>query len=71
MSDADDTTGAPAHAPPARDDARRPLDYYYDDGTGYEVYDPEREDGEAEEGPAGPDRVRPCAGRNLIDQFPL
>jgi hypothetical protein len=29
----------------------RPLDYYYDDGTGYEVYDPVEE--EAEEGVPG------------------
>ncbi|HEY0081144.1 MAG TPA: hypothetical protein VGB61_00030 [Pyrinomonadaceae bacterium] len=40
----DDTTqpGERDDAPPARE--RTPQNYYYDDGTGYEVYDPATED---------------------------
>ena len=40
-----DDTPKPADAPtPERE--RRPGDYYYDDATGYEVYDPARDDGD-------------------------
>ena len=41
----DDTTKEPARAP--REDGERerePGGYYYDDGTGYELYDPREED---------------------------
>jgi hypothetical protein len=39
----DDTTEPPEPAaPPAPE--RQPQNYYYDDGTGYEVYDPTQED---------------------------
>lgn len=60
MSAGDDTTGAGPHAPPARRPAAEdppapaPLDYYYDDGTGYEVYDPAEDDGPEEDTPAPP-----------------
>jgi hypothetical protein len=42
---ADDTTKEPARAPQG-DDGREqePGRYYYDDGTGYELYDPSEED---------------------------
>ena len=44
-----DDTPKSADAPtPER--ARRPGDYYYDDATGYEVYDPARDDCGEEEG---------------------
>jgi hypothetical protein len=37
--------------PPPRERAREPGDYYYDDATGYEIYQPEvDEDGEEREG---------------------
>ena len=63
MSVRDDTPEGGAPGPPAggheRDDAgaakrpdpeRRPLGYYYDDGTNYETYDPR-----AEQEPEGQD----------------
>lgn len=38
-----DDTPKPADAPtPAR--AREPGDYYYDDATGYEIYDPDADE---------------------------
>ena len=37
--------GDEADAPPRRDPQRKPLGYYYDDGTNYETYDPGAEDG--------------------------
>jgi hypothetical protein len=43
---ADDTTKAPEGAHP--EGGREPGRYYYDDGTGYEVYDPSEEDEEGE-----------------------
>jgi hypothetical protein len=46
MSEERDKTTEPATDPP-RNGARVPAGYYYDDGTGYEVYAPE--DDEAEE----------------------
>lgn len=54
----DDTPQGAAPPSPARDaedpprePERTPLGYYYDDGAGYEVYQPAEED-EAEEDPA-------------------
>lgn len=42
-------------APERRDPERRPLGYYYDDGTNYETYDPRAEDEpEGQEGETGP-----------------
>jgi len=53
---ADDTTKEPAGARREVEPAREPGGYYYDDGTGYEVYDPSEEeqesDGQNEEGGA-------------------
>jgi hypothetical protein len=44
---ADDTTKAPPRAPHGEGERERePGDYYYDDGTGYEVYDPAEDDPE-------------------------
>lgn len=47
---ADDTTKEPARAPRGDDGGpgRKPGDYYYDDGTGYELFDPSEEDPEDE-----------------------
>ena len=44
MSERRDDTTEPVErdAPPAPE--RQPQNYYYDDGTGYEVYDPAKED---------------------------
>jgi hypothetical protein len=39
----DDTT-KPADAPPTREREREPGSYYYDDATGYEIYQPEADD---------------------------
>lgn len=50
MSEQTDNT--PAEIDPSRDKpARKPGDYYDDDATGYEIYDPTKEDesDEAEE----------------------
>lgn len=44
----DDTTEEPAGARREGARGRAPGDYYYDDGTGYEVYDPSEEDQEDE-----------------------
>jgi hypothetical protein len=41
---ADDTTKEPARARREGERPRGPGDYYYDDGTGYEVYDPSGEE---------------------------
>ena len=38
-----DDTPKPAD-PPTRERARAPGDYYYDDATGYEIYQPEEEE---------------------------
>jgi hypothetical protein len=38
----DTTEPTERDAPPERE--RRPQNYYYDDGTGYEVYDPSKDD---------------------------
>ena len=48
MSERRDDTTEPGErdAPPARE--RAPQNYYYDDGTGYEVYDPAADEDEDE-----------------------
>ena len=43
----DDTTEE--NEPSGEKRERRPGSYYYDDSTGYEIYDPEKEDAEEEE----------------------
>ncbi len=49
MSERRDDTTEPDErdAPPARE--RAPRNYYYDDGTGYEVYDPSKDEDDAED----------------------
>ncbi|MCA1634963.1 MAG: hypothetical protein LC802_15060 [Acidobacteria bacterium] len=47
---ADDTTKEPAGARRKGEPAREPGGYYYDDGTGYEVYDPSEEEQEEGDG---------------------
>ena len=51
---ADDTTKEPPRAP-HKEGGREPGNYYYDDGTGYEPYDPadDSDDEPAEETHAG------------------
>jgi hypothetical protein len=43
----DDTTQTNDGSPPERE--RQPQNYYYDDGTGYEVYRPETDEEERED----------------------
>ena len=52
---ADDTTKEPAGARREDEPAREPGGYYYDDGTGYEVYDPseEEQEGDGQNGEGG------------------
>jgi hypothetical protein len=45
---ADDTTKEPARARREGVPEREPGGYYYDDGTGYEVYDPSADEPEEE-----------------------
>jgi hypothetical protein len=45
---ADDTTKEPARARPEDERRHGPGGYYYDDGTGYELYDPSDEDPDEE-----------------------
>ena len=53
MSERRDDTTQPRErdAPPAPE--RAPRNYYYDDGTGYEVYDPAADEDEPDESDAG------------------
>ena len=64
MSVRDDTPEGGAPERPAGNDndatrpdpERAPLGYYYDDGTNYETYDPDREEGpEGQDGESGAD----------------
>jgi hypothetical protein len=48
----DDTTDEQQRAPAKRE--RAPGDYYYDDATGYEVYDPTQDQDEADEDGVAP-----------------
>ena len=65
----DDTpdAGRPAPAEDARRRGRGPGSYYYDDATGYEVYDPEEDeggdDGEASDRLSGEDAPEAIQGR--------
>lgn len=48
---APDDTPKPAPPPPQTESGRAKGDYYYDDATGYEIYQPdENEEGEEHEG---------------------
>jgi hypothetical protein len=53
MSERRDDTTEPDErdAPPTRE--RAPQNYYYDDGTGYEVYDPAEDEDEPDGSDAG------------------
>jgi hypothetical protein len=57
----DDTTEPPEGSRP--DPEAAPRGYYYDDGTGYEVYRPEEEEKEEETGGSA-SGARPCDGQN-------
>jgi hypothetical protein len=59
-----DTTepGERDDAPPTRE--RAPRNYYYDDGTGYEVYDPAEDEDEEGAGDAG-EAAADDAGRRV------
>jgi len=46
MSERRDDTTEPAQRDAPLERERKPQDYYYDDGTGYEVYDPAQDEGE-------------------------
>ena len=45
----DDTPGEIDPSGEEEETERKPGSYYYDDSTGYEVYDPEKDEGEEEE----------------------
>ena len=49
----DDTTDAPEERAPAKRE-RAPGDYYYDDATGYEIYDPTQDKDEVDEAGIAP-----------------
>jgi hypothetical protein len=50
MSERQDDTTQPGERDAPPEPERTPRNYYYDDGTGYEVYDPAKdEDDDAEE----------------------
>ena len=49
----DDTTDAPERARARRE--RAPGDYYYDDATGYEIYDPAQDEDELDEPKENPE----------------
>lgn len=50
----DDTTDSPPPPKPGPRREREPGSYYYDDATGYEIFDPESEaEGEEDEPSAG------------------
>ncbi|HEV2881642.1 MAG TPA: hypothetical protein VGX24_10230 [Pyrinomonadaceae bacterium] len=53
MSERRDDTTQPGEpdAPPTRE--RAPQNYYYDDATGYEIYDPATDEDETDESDAG------------------
>ena len=44
----DDTTQPGEHDPPLEPE-RAPRNYYYDDGTGYEIYDPAADEDDEDE----------------------
>ncbi len=50
MSERRDDTTEPARRDVPLEPERKPQNYYYDDGTGYEVYDPAKDEGEADGG---------------------
>ena len=48
MSERRDDTTEPVD-PSGEEPERKPGSYYYDDSTGYEIYDPDKDDEEDEE----------------------
>ena len=44
MSERRDDTTEPSERDAPPEPERQPQNYYYDDGTGYEVYDPAKDD---------------------------
>jgi hypothetical protein len=48
MSERRDNTTEQDESSPVKDE-RQPGSYYYDDATGYELYDPAKDEGEEEE----------------------
>ncbi|HEY0100622.1 MAG TPA: hypothetical protein VGB76_16875 [Pyrinomonadaceae bacterium] len=49
MSERQDDTTEPRERDAPTERESRPQNYYYDDGTGYEVYDPAQEEEDEEE----------------------
>ena len=47
LSERRDDTTEPLEPDPPPERERAPQNYYYDDGTGYEVYDPEKDEDDA------------------------
>ncbi|HLL14621.1 MAG TPA: hypothetical protein VK388_06130 [Pyrinomonadaceae bacterium] len=53
MSERQDDTTQPRERDAPPEPERAPRNYYYDDGTGYEVYDPATDTDEPDESDAG------------------
>ena len=53
MSERRDDTTEPGERDAPPEPERTPRNYYYDDGTGYEVYDPAQDEDETGEGEGG------------------
>ena len=51
MSEPEDNTPEPDLTPPLPGRERAPGSYYYDDGTGYEIYTPAEGDDESDDRP--------------------
>jgi hypothetical protein len=51
MGERQDDTTQPGERDAPPEPARAPGNYYYDDGTGYEVYDPATDEDDEEEEP--------------------
>lgn len=49
MSERRDDTTQPGERDAPPESERAPQNYYYDDGTGYEVYNPDEDDDETED----------------------
>jgi|GEM_PF-1165219 len=53
MSERRDDTTEPGERDAPPEPERAPRNYYYDDGTGYEVYDPATDEDDTDESDAG------------------
>lgn len=49
MSERRDDTTEPSERDAPSERERQPQNYYYDDGTGYEVYDPSKDEDDEDE----------------------